>query len=534
MTAPPDPSRTPADHVVADQSAVFAFLADPATHGLSEPVTRIDTHGAAVFLAGPFAYKVKRAVFFPFMDFSTLEKRRAACAAEVEISGAGAPGLYLGVVPIVRTATGLALGGNGEAVEHAVKMRRFDTTLTLDKVAERDELAPDLVKALAAAVVAAHAAAPVLRGFDTASRLASYLADNTKEFAARPELFPPEDVARLARLSEDALARLTPLLTARSDAGFVRRCHGDMHLRNIVLLDGRPVLFDAIEFNDDIATCDMLYDLAFLLMDLWQEDLTKEANGVFNRYLWASDDAQIEGLKALPLFLSLRAGIRAKVEAAGLAHLSGEKQAQGERRVRGEFAQALRFANVEAPLSKTVASALTPTVWSSTGPRRPTLWAVGGLSGSGKSTWAANMAASFGLAPGAVIVRSDIERKRLFGVGETDRLPSAAYTPEAGERVYERLRTLARRVLATGYSVIVDAVHARPHERDAIEKVAQAAGARFYGVWLDAPEGELVRRVDARTGDASDADAAVVRHQLAYDLGDVRWHRTEFIDLARR
>ncbi|MFG1300822.1 AAA family ATPase [Xanthobacter sp. V3C-3] len=539
MTAPDDravsPGASPApaprpnggDHVVADQSAVFAFLADPATHGLVEEVTRIDTHGAAVFLAGPLAYKVKRAVFFPFMDFSTLEKRRTACAAEVEISGAGAPGLYLGVVPIVRTPQGLALGGDGPAVEYAVKMRRFDPDQTLDRIAERGGFTPELTKAVAATVVAAHAAAPVRRGFDAPGALGAYLEDNIAEFSARPDLFPAEDVERLATVSRAALARVRPLLAARSEAGFVRRCHGDMHLRNIALIDGRPVLFDAIEFNDEIATCDVLYDLAFLLMDLWQRDLTTAANAIFNRYLWAREDAELDGLKALPLFLSLRAGIRAKVEAAGLAHLKGEQRAQAERRVRDEFAHALRFADVEAPATNTVASLSGTTVWKTAGPPRPALCAVGGLSGSGKSTWAAKMASGLGLAPGAVVLRSDIERKRLSGAAETEKLPPEAYTAEASARVYDRLRALARRVLATGHSVIVDAVHARPEERDAIEAVAQAADARFYGVWLDAPEGELMRRVEARTGDASDADARVVRRQLAYDLGEIRWRRPE-------
>lgn len=534
-TPPHEPPHKPTgDHVVADQGAVFALLADPATHGLHEPVERIDTHGAAVFLAGPFAYKVKRAVFFPFMDFSTLEKRRAACAAEVEISGAGAPGLYLGVVPIMRTARGLALGGDGEAVEHAVKMRRFDTSMTLDKVAARGDLTPERVKAVAAMVVDAHAAAPERRGFDAAGALSTYLEDNIAEFSARPDLFPADAVARLAEVSRAALARVRALLAARSEAGFVRRCHGDMHLRNIALIDGKPVLFDAIEFNDAIASCDVLYDLAFLLMDLWQRDLRDEANAIFNRYLWASDDAQLDGLAALPLFLSLRAGIRAKVEAAGLAHLEGEQRTEAEGRVRAEFASALRFADTETPAGKTVVSQHVTTTWRISGPRRPTLVAVGGLSGSGKSTWAATMAPGFGLAPGAVIVRSDIERKRLFGVAETEKLPAAAYTSKAGERVYERLRTLARRVLAAGQSVIVDAVHARPDERDAIEAVAREAGAVFEGVWLEAPQAELVRRVQARTGDASDADAAVVRQQLAYDLGEIRWCRADPILVRRK
>ncbi|MFG1363577.1 bifunctional aminoglycoside phosphotransferase/ATP-binding protein [Xanthobacter versatilis] len=533
MTEPTDTPAPPAapDHVVGDQSAVFALLQDPATHGLTDKVVRIDTHGAAVFLAGPFAYKVKRAVFFPFMDFSTPQKRQAACEAEVAISGAGAPGLYLGVVPIVRTVHGLTLGGDGEAVEHAVKMRRFDTDLTLDKVAERGALSPDLVKALATAVLEAHAAAPVRRGFDTASRLTSYLADNKTEFSARPELFPPDEVARLAQLSEDALAGITPLLNARSAAGFVRRCHGDMHLRNIVLLDGKPVLFDAIEFNDDIATCDVLYDLAFLIMDLWQRGLRGEANAILNRYLWASADDGIEGLEALPTFLSLRAAIRAKVEAAGLAHLGAERKAEGETRIRAAFAQAVAFLEPN-PADTCPPPLLNGATMAEARPGRPSLWAVGGLSGSGKSTWAAKMAPTLGRAPGAVILRSDIERKRLAGVAETQKLPPEAYTPEATRQVYDRLRALAARVLATGHSVIVDAVHARPDERDAIAQVAREAGADFQGWWLEAPEGELIRRVEARTGDASDADAAVVRRQLSYNLGDISWTRAQAFSTA--
>ena len=508
MTAPQPPRKTAGDHVVADQGAVFALLADPATHGLAEKIVRIDTHGAAVFLAGPFAYKVKRAVFFPFMDFSTLEKRRVACAAEVEISGAGAPGLYLGIVPIVRTPQGLALSGEGEAVDYAVKMRRFDTDLTLDRIAERRDLTPELVKAVAAMVIAAHAAAPERRGIDTAGKLSTYLEDNIAEFSARPDLFPAEDVAQLAGTSRAALARVRPLLAARCAAGFVRRCHGDMHLRNIVLLDGRPVLFDAIEFNDEIATCDVLYDLAFLLMDLWQRGLRSEANAIFNRYLWASDAAQLDGLAALPLFLSLRAGIRAKVEAAGLAHLAGEQLAQGQARVVHFFRHACTLLGGTQP--------------------QPTLWGVGGLSGSGKSTWAAKAAVDVGSpAPGAVVLRSDIERKRLFNVPETEKLPPEAYAADVSPRVYERLRTLARRAIASGYTVIVDAVHARPEERDALEDIAREAGAPFSGIWLDAPAEEMMRRVTARTGDASDADAAVVRHQLAYDLGPIRWARRQ-------
>jgi len=513
----------------AEQDAVFAALADPAVHGIAEPVTRIDTHSAVVFLAGPFAYKVKRAVWFPFLDFSTPDKRAAACAAEVEVNRANAPGLYLGVVPIVRTARGLALGGEGEILEHAVKMRRFDAAATLDHLAEQDSLPADLVADLARTISAAHAAAPRFPGWDTVSRLSAYVADNAAVFAAHPDLFDPEQARALTDHSNAALARLRPLLEARSRAGFVRRCHGDLHLRNIAFIDGKPVLFDAIEFSTDIATCDVLYDLAFLLMDLWQNGQIWAANALLNRYLWADDDAQIEGLAALPFFISLRAAIRAKVEVAGLAHLDGEPLAAALHHVRNSFTLACDLAtpaDEKLPKENWFGNVLQV--------RRDATWplfliAIGGLSGSGKSTRAVRMAPVFwpAIPPGAVILRSDIERKRLFGVGETQKLPPEAYAAEVTDKVYARLRALAARVLATGYGVIVDAVHARKSERDAIEEVARQASATFRGIWMEAAPEELITRVEARTGDASDADGAVVRRQLDYDLGDISWPRSK-------
>ncbi|MFG1402996.1 bifunctional aminoglycoside phosphotransferase/ATP-binding protein [Xanthobacter sediminis] len=516
------------DHVVADQGAVFRFLADPASHGLppGETVRRIDTHGAAVFLAGPYAYKVKRAVYFPFMDFSTLEKRRAACAAELAISGANAPGLYLGVVPITRQEGGLALGGTGAVVDYAVKMRRFDPADTLDQVAARAPFDRTLVAALAQAVIRAHERAEVRSSADVTTSLASYLADNRATFARHPGLFDAGEAAALSAQAEAELARLAPLLRARAEEGFVRRCHGDLHLGNIVLLDGAPVLFDAIEFSDDIAVCDVLYDLAFLLMDLWQRGLWGAAGGVFNRYLWAQlrDDA-LDGLAALPFFLSLRAAIRAKVETAGLAHLPAEVQSQAERRIRHLFASARdllaeRAGQPQSPPPEDMPAALRA------GGRR--LVAIGGLSGTGKTTRALRWAPFIGRAPGAVVLRSDIERKRLFGAREGDSLPEAAYSPEVTQQVYTRMRALAGRVLATGQSVVLDAVHARPWERADAEALAGSLGVPFHGIWLDAPLDVRVERVDRRKSagkDASDADGEVARRQQAYDVGPMTWTR---------
>ncbi|WP_341990022.1 AAA family ATPase [Azorhizobium sp. AG788] len=503
ILAAEQPALPRADHVVADQSAVFAFLANPASHKGGAPVTRIDTHGAAVFLVGQDAYKVKRAVAFPFMDFSTLEKRRIACQEEIAVNRPNAPDLYLEALPVVRGDGGLHLGGTGEVLDWVVHMRRFDETQTLDRVAMTEGLSPALLADLACVIATAHARAPrCAPDFDPVAELADVLADNADAFAAAPEIFPASEASALAEAARAALVRCTPVLQERAAAGYVRRCHGDLHLRNIARIGGHPVLFDAIEFNPALATCDVLYDLAFLLMDLCERDFRAQANIVLNRYLWAADlDTHYSGLAALPLFLSTRAAIRAKVGAPAAAGLSGAAKASAIDDARAYFRAASSFLH--------------------DGP--PHLVAVGGLSGTGKTTLAFGLAPELGPQPGAVVLRSDIERKALAGVAETERLPPSAYTAAATQAVYDRLRHRASLALAAGRSVIVDAVHARADERIAIADVAKRAGISFTGLWLEAPVDTLRDRVSRRHGDASDADAAVVAQQARYDLGPITW-----------
>ena len=492
-------------HVVADQSEALDFLAEARTHGLDEPPKRIDTHGAVVFLAGEDVYKVKRAVKFPFMDLSTLEKRKSACEAEIAVNKADAPDIYLRAVPITRDSGELKIGGDGEPVEWAVHMRRFDETQTLDQVAERDGLSPELLARLVRAILASHARAPWGEAEPAADSLRQYLKQNRDAFGESPELFPPKRVKALIDRSERLLSEVWALLIRRGQAGFVRRCHGDLHLRNIALIDGAPTLFDAVEFDDAIATGDVLYDLAFLLMDLWERGLKREASIVLNRYLWGGGEQQIEGLAALPLFLSIRAAIRSKVTAASLPHLADAEREGAAADARRYFAAAESFVE----------------------PSAPRLIAVGGLSGSGKTTVSAEIAPLIGRPPGAIHFRSDIERKLQAGVGETERLPPDSYTQEASDAVYAALRSKAGAALGAGYSVVVDAVHARPCERDAIEAVAAAAGAPFTGLWLDAAVDTLVGRVGARKGDASDATEAVVRDQARLDVGKIGWTRID-------
>jgi uncharacterized protein len=488
-----------------NQGPVFALLADPATYG-GLAVERIDTHAASVFLAGDRALKVKRAVRFPFLDYSTLGARKDACEAELEVNRPFAPDIYRRVLAITRDGNGrLAIDGPGTPVEWAVEMRRFDEHATLDKLADAGRIDVRLADALGREVAAAHATATEVAGEPWIKALAGYIEEHAAAFAESPEIFPPDDSEALTRTSRAAYARIHPLLVGRARLGLIRRIHGDLHLGNIVLLDGRPVLFDAIEFSPLIASGDVLYDLAFLLMDLVERDLNAAANIVLNRYLLATGRiADLDALSALPLFLSVRAAIRAKVTAARL-----KQSAQGDAAIAQTASKYFDFAR------------------RSIAPAPAMLIAIGGLSGTGKSAIARALAPEIGAIPGAVVLRSDVERKALFGRDEHDKLPEAAYAPDVNARVYAAVADKARRAVAAGHSAIVDAVFAKPQERAAVEQSAEALGVPFHGIFLEVDLPTRIARVGARSRDASDADAAVARAQESYDLGAFGWSRVD-------
>jgi aminoglycoside phosphotransferase family enzyme/predicted kinase len=484
------------------QRLVINFLSDPATHG-GVPVERIDTHAASIFLAGERAYKIKRAVRFPFLDFTTLRKRRTACENEIVVNRAYAPAIYRGAHPITRETNGqLAINGKGEPVEWVVEMRRFDRSQTLDHLANAGRIDEALADALGRAVAAAHRVVPAVTDIHFAKALADIISQNEAEFAAEPDLFPLQNLRALSAATRKAFERVRSMLVARERAGLVRRCHGDLHLGNIVLIEGKPVLFDAIEFDDRIATGDVLYDLAFLLMDLVERGLLQAANIVLNRYLTETQRIHdLDALAALPLFLSVRAAIRAKVTAA---------------RHRQEGSQ-LEFSHSARDYAALAQKLLEPT--------HPRLVALGGLSGTGKSQLARALAPVLAPLPGAVVLRSDIERKILFRVSEAEKLPERAYSVETTIRVYNGLAEKARRITAAGYSAIVDAVFAQPVERTEIAKFA--TGATFDGLFLTADLETRLTRVGSRSGDASDASAAVVRKQEEFDLGRVTWSKVD-------
>ena len=489
----------------AAQNEVHAFLANPATHGLDRPVTRIDTHGAVVFLAGDEAYKVKRAVRFPYMDFSTLEKRRTACLREIEVNRLNAPGIYLGAIPMTRGGDGrVEFNGSGQVLEYCVHMRRFDESATLDRLAREAIFTHQLIASLAKAVAEAHKQAPQ-RNRDSVSDLAGLIRENGESLTRAPELFPLERVQALTAASLAMLQRNEALLAERAKAGLVRRCHADLHLGNIVLLHGAPVLFDALEFDEAMASIDVLYDLAYLVMDLWERGFPQAANSLLNQYLWQTDEAHLAGLATLPMFLSLRAAIRAKVVAASLPYREMSQRKKLEREASRYFALAEDFLK----------------------PAAPRLVAIGGLSGAGKSTIATEVAPSLGRRPGAIHLRTDIERKRLFGAAPTERLPQSDYRADISAKVYAEVRRKAGIALAAGSSVIADAVHARREEREAIAATARDAGARFDGLWLEVPLTLRIERIESRDSDASDATAEVALQQAGTELGDLGWPRIE-------
>lgn len=496
------------------QDAAIRFLADPGAYeNPGGAVQRHETHASIVFLSGEWAYKLKRAVTYPYLDFGTLAKRRAACLRELRLNRRTAPALYWGVRPIRRRDDGRlfldrAVPGTAaetaqpdpDVVDYVVVMRRFDQAELLSSLCASGQLTNSLLDALAGTVAAFHdSAEPVSR--DSVATHRAEIADTLGDLRAAPDLFAADQVKAWEAAITRVLDGSETVLHQRAEAGEVRRCHGDLHLRNIVRIEGQPCLFDAIEFNDALAEIDVLYDLAFLVMDLDQRGERAAANRVLNRYLTHRD--VIEGLAAWPLFLSLRASVRAKVAATTRA-----LQSDPAERDRLDAEAKGYFAAMQAYLSGAA----------------PVLVAVGGVSGTGKTTLARALAPDTGQPPGALLLRSDVERKRLFGVGETERLPESAYQGRINAQVYAAMYDRARRALAAGQSVVLEATFLRRADRADVRKLAEAAGVSHAGIWLTAPADRLKARVTARSGDASDATAEVVAAQLEKaPQGPTRW-----------
>jgi hypothetical protein len=479
------------------QERVFACLADPARH---PDVRRIDTHGASVFLEGTRALKIKRAVRFPFLDYSTLEKRKAACEEEIKVNRPFAPQIYHRVVPVTQSPDGsLEIGGSGEVVEYAVEMTRFDERQTFDHLAAGGQLDPSLVEAAAEAIAAAHRIAPLAVAEPWIRSIPGIVEGNAAAFR-EAACFSDEEIDDLERASLAAFSRIKGLLEHRGARGFVRRCHGDLHLANIVLIDHQPVLFDAIEFDASIASTDTFYDLAFAIMDFLKFGQPIAANALLNKYLALTPTESLDTLAALPLFMSLRSAIRAHVM---LERINRNARARTDimPSAQAYFALARQLIH----------------------PCPPMLVAVGGLSGTGKTVLARALAPAVPPQPGAVVMRTDVLRKQYFGIKETERLPENSYRVEVNEKIYETLTERASRILAQGHSAVLDGVFARPAERNAIVEAARRLNVRFAGFFLTADLATRRQRVGRRELDASDATPQIARAQESFDIGAIDW-----------
>lgn len=479
--------------------SLIQALLNPAAY--PHPVTHIElieTHISWVLLTGQYAYKIKKNVQFDFLDFSTLDKRHFYCQEELRFNSRFAPDLYLQVVPISGSPQQPQMNGRGEAIEYAVQMQQFDGSQLLSHIADRGELSAAIIDQLAELTANFHKNAKS----DTSSSHFGKPQETHHWFQGNFAHIRPlinnerflQQILQLEQWGEQALLKNKRLMELRKQQGFIRECHGDLHLGNITLIDGRVTPFDGIEFNPSLHWIDVISEIAFVIMDLQQRGLNQLAYRFLNRYLSVSGD--YEGLALLPYYLVYRAMVRCKV---ALLRWQQHRKPQ-------DLQEAETYANLAESYSQ---------------PQSPKLFITHGYSGSGKSTFSAKIAENLGF----IHLRSDVERKRLIDTPEQGQTQKSAdnevnqglYTPDNVLLVYHRLAELASSLLDEGFSVLIDAAFLQSRQRELFAELASEKQVGFLILDFYAPEQELKRRISARQqsgNDASEATLAVLAHQL--------------------
>ncbi len=469
-------------------------------------VDLIETHISWVLLAGEHAWKLKKPLDLGFLDFSTLERRREACEAELRLNRRTVPELYEAVVPVWRTAAGVCVGDRpvdaaapgATPLDYLVRMRRFDQSALFDARLAAGQLEPALFDRLARHVAAFHEDAAVAQPGDGFGDAVAVMAPVRQNFAQIRERVSDaallSELARIEAWAEARFAALAPVFDARLEAGRVRECHGDLHLGNLIVLDGEPRLFDAIEFSAALRWTDVVADIAFLVMDLQARGRMDLASRFLDAWLARSGD--YAGLQLLPWYLSYRAMVRAKVAAIRAGQVEGGARADS-------LAECARYLALAAAQMQ---------------PPAPALLIASGLSGAGKTSQSQPLVEGCGV----IRMRADVERKRLFGLDADARsgstLGGGLYSAQASARTYARLAELARAVVEAGYPVLVDATFLKRVQRATFAELAATLGVPFAILAFDAPVETLRARVRQRAEagtDASEADVAVLETQLS-------------------
>ena len=459
----------------------------------------IETHISWVILTGDFAYKIKKPVDFGFLNFSTLEKRHTCCLNELRLNRRLAPDIYLAVVSISGAADKPVITGSGEAIEYAVKMAQFSQSAQLDFMLAAGELKVEHMDAIAQMVADFHQHIEI--------------ADSSMDYGNNDVIYQPveeninqirenldttlytDTLATLELWSKDTFEKLKFIFEQRKCDGFVRECHGDMHLRNLVWLDTGPTAFDCIEFNSHLRWIDVISEVAFLVMDLQDRQQPQLANRFLNSYLEVTGD--YEGLAVLPFYLCYRALVRAKVDALRLEQKNITEE--GRQLTLTEFESYLQLATTYTDDST------------------PKLIIMRGLSASGKSTLSQQLVDAMAM----IRIRSDVERKRLFSVPlnnnekASNKINAGIYSRQASQQTYAKLLQLTLQVIESGYSGIVDAAFLNYEQREPFQQLAERLNITYIILEITAPEKVLRQRIVKRGEDVSDADLAVLEYQIS-------------------
>lgn len=457
-------------------------------------VLLIETHISCVLLAGDYAYKIKKPLSLGFLDFRTLDSRRFFCEEEIRLNRPWAPEIYLGVEKITLRQGRAHVGGNGDAVEFAVKMKRFDQALRLDRQLESGQLRAEDMRELGASIAARHEAADIVAGSQRQHVLELTESQIQDNFTALRSRIDDGLLSPLYEWTQQALHRLRPVIGQRFDQGYYRDCHGDLHLANLVRLPSGITTFDCIEFSADLRYIDVACDIAFLVMDLESKRRADLAAHFINRYYERTDD--YGSMRLFDLYFVYRCLVRAKVDAIRASERDDDAARQED------LEGGARYCNMAAR---------------HTAMRQPLLIVMHGLSGSGK-TWVSERLMA---ALPAIRIRSDLLRKRLFGLGESQRSGSAVgkgiYVSSADEDVYTGMRRRAEPALGERHNVILDATFLLREQRARAIQLADEYDAELIFIKAAAPHVELRRRIHARQqhgADASEAGLAVLEHQL--------------------